>query len=216
MGFSLLETMRLEHGQVVRRDRHLARAAAAAATLGFGWEAAATAAALDAAAAARPEGAWRTRLLISKAGLATVECVPLVHDAARRWRVALDPEPVSSDDAALRVKTTRRERYERARAARPDADDVLLWNERGEITESTIANVVAAIDGTKYTPPLSCGLLPGVFRAALLDANLVRERVITVEDLRRATHLWLINSLREWIGAELEPADVAGHQRHAP
>jgi para-aminobenzoate synthetase/4-amino-4-deoxychorismate lyase len=39
-------------------------------------------------------------------------------------------------------------------------DDVLLWNERDEVTESTIANLVAEIDNSWWTPPLSCGLLP--------------------------------------------------------
>jgi len=203
MGFSLLETMRLEHGHVVRRDRHLARAAAAASTLGFAWDAAGTGAALDAAEAGHPDGVWRTRLLLAQSGEATVECAPLVHDVSRVWRVALAGEPVASGDPSLRVKTTRREVYERAKAGRPDVDDVLLWNERGEITESTIANVVAEIENTWWTPPVSCGLLPGVFRAAVLDAGMARERVITRDELPRATRLWLVNSLREWIPATL-------------
>ena len=203
MGFSLLETMRLERGLIVRRDRHVARAAAAAAELGFAWNAAAAKAALDAAVESHADGAWRTRLLVSPAGDATVECTPLVHDESRVWRVGLASEPVASGDPSLRVKTTRREVYERAKAARPDLDDVLLWNERGEITESTIANVVAEIDNNWYTPPASCGLLPGVFRAAVIEARMVQERVVTKDDLRHATRLWLINSLREWVKAVL-------------
>ena len=109
---------------------------------------------------------------------------------------------------ALRVKTTRREVYERAKAARPGLDDVVLWNERGEITESTIANVVAEIDNTWWTPPVSCGLLPGVFRAAVIEARMVQEGVITRDQIGRATRLWLINSLREWIPARLEESNT--------
>ena len=71
MGFSLLETMRLERGRIARRDRHVARAAGAAAELGFAWDVAAANAALDAAAAAHADGVWRTRLLVSRAGDAT-------------------------------------------------------------------------------------------------------------------------------------------------
>src|SRR5262245_53308118 len=111
MGFSILETMRLDGGRVVRRDAHLTRAAAAAHTLGFAWDPAGTAATLDAAAASHPDGAWRTRLLISQEGHATVECVPLVHAETQVWRVAIAAESVASDDPSLRVKTTRRERY---------------------------------------------------------------------------------------------------------
>jgi para-aminobenzoate synthetase/4-amino-4-deoxychorismate lyase len=203
--FSVLETMRLETGFVVRRAEHLARAAATAATLGFAWDADKAAAALDAAAAAHPDGAWRTRLLVSREGVATVECTPLVHDETRIWRVALARDPVTAEDPALRVKTTRRELYERAKTARPGVDDVILWNERGEITESTIANVVAEIDNTWWTPPVSCGLLPGVFRAAVLEAGMVREGVVMKDALRRATRIWLINSLREWMKATLVP-----------
>jgi branched-subunit amino acid aminotransferase/4-amino-4-deoxychorismate lyase len=203
MEFSLLETMRLEHGRIVRCDRHVSRAAAAAATLGFAWNDAGTRAALAAAEAAYRDGSWRTRLLVARSGEATVECAPLVHDSSRVWRVALAGDPVASGDPSLRVKTTRREVYERAKAARPDVDDVLLWNERGEITESTIANVVAEIEGARFTPPVACGLLPGIFRATLLDAGAIQERVITRADLAAASGLWLVNSLREWMVARV-------------
>jgi len=205
MGFSLLETMRLEHGRVVRRDRHVARAAAAAATLGFPWNADLVNATLDLEEKNRPEGVWRARLLLNQSGTASIGSEPFVHDSERAWRVTLAAEPVDSSDPSLRHKTTRRELYERAKAARPEMDDVLLWNERDEVTESTIANLVAEIDNSWWTPPVSCGLLPGVFRATLLDAGEVQERVITKADLRRATRIWLINSLREWIPATLVP-----------
>jgi para-aminobenzoate synthetase/4-amino-4-deoxychorismate lyase len=201
MGFSLLETMRLEGGRIVRRDRHIARAAAAAATLGFVWDAAFVSAALEMEEQRRPEGVWRTRLLVGESGTAAVGSEPLVHDPSRVWRVGLAPEPVASNDPSLRLKTTRREVYERARSARPDLDDALLWNERGEITESTIANVVVEAGGLRVTPLLACGLLPGVFRATLLEAGEIQERVITKRDLAGATRLWLVNSLREWIPA---------------
>ena len=52
-----------------------------------------------------------------------------------------------------------------ARAARPGCDDVILWNERGEITESCTANVVIDLDGELITPPIECGVLGGTFRA---------------------------------------------------
>jgi para-aminobenzoate synthetase/4-amino-4-deoxychorismate lyase len=202
--FSLLETMQVHQGLVVRRERHLARAAAAAGHFGFRWNGAAAEQALDEAAAARPEGTWRLRLLIAASGAATTMCTRHVHEE-RVWRVALAPESVDSRDEFLRYKTTRRDVYTRARATRPEVDEVVLWNERGEVTEATIANVVAEIANTWYTPPVACGLLPGVFRAAVLEADMVRERVITKDELRQASRIWLINSLREWIPATLVP-----------
>jgi para-aminobenzoate synthetase / 4-amino-4-deoxychorismate lyase len=76
-------------------------------------------------------------------------------------RLALDDDPVDAADPGLYIKTTDRLRYDRRRARRPDADDVLLINDRGEVTESTIANVVVRLDGRCWTPPLASGLLPG-------------------------------------------------------
>jgi para-aminobenzoate synthetase / 4-amino-4-deoxychorismate lyase len=200
--FSLLETMRVDRGLVVRREQHLARAAAAAAHFGFPWNAMAANRALDDAVAERPTGVWRLRLLVAPSGAATTTCSEHVDDN-RVWQIALAPEAVDSRDDFLRHKTTKRDVYNRARAARPEADDVVLWNERGEVTEATIANIVVELESTWWTPPLSCGLLPGVFRRAVLDADMVRERVITKDELHRATRIWLINSLREWITAAL-------------
>ena len=89
----------------------------------------------------------------------------------------------------------------------PDADDVILWNERGEITETTIANLVLEIDDEALTPKESSGLLPGTLRAELLANRRVRETVLTLADLDRADAIWAINSLRGWIPTQLERSD---------
>jgi para-aminobenzoate synthetase/4-amino-4-deoxychorismate lyase len=106
---------------------------------------------------------------------------------------------VDSRDRFLCHKTTRRDVYDHHRAAHPDAFDVLLWNERRELTEFTRGNLVAELDGMWWTPARSSGLLAGVFRGELLDAGTIHERVLAVEDLPRCTRLWFINSLREWV-----------------
>jgi para-aminobenzoate synthetase/4-amino-4-deoxychorismate lyase len=111
----------------------------------------------------------------------------------------LAQNPVQSSDKFLFHKTTQRAVYDAALAERGDADDVLLWNERGEVTEFTRGNVVVELDGKRWTPVRTSGLLAGVFRGELLDAGAIAERVLTVEDLARATGMWFINSLREWV-----------------
>ncbi|MEJ2748313.1 MAG: aminotransferase class IV, partial [Anaerolineae bacterium] len=93
--------------------------------------------------------------------------------------------------------------YEAARAARPECDDVVLWTERGEITEALTSNIVVELDGQLWTPPVSSGLLAGTFRGQLLAQGEIQERIIGVEDLRRSTHIWLINSVRRWQTAVL-------------
>jgi para-aminobenzoate synthetase/4-amino-4-deoxychorismate lyase len=102
-------------------------------------------------------------------------------------------------------KTTHRAVYDRHREEHPFAFDVLLWNERGEITEFTIGNFVAEIDGERVTPPRDCGLLGGVFRQELLDRGEVAERTILHADLGTATRMWLINSVREWVEVSITP-----------
>jgi len=102
--------------------------------------------------------------------------------------VVLATEPVNSSNRFLFHKTTRRR----------SGDDVIFWNERGEITESSIANIVVPIDGQLFTPPIECGLLPGVFRNHLLAEGKIKERVITIEEFQNAPEFFLINSVRKW------------------
>ena len=103
---------------------------------------------------------------------------------------------MDSSSPFLYHKTTNRGLYEAARAACPGYDDVLLLNERGEVTESTIANVAVEIEGTLCTPPVECGLLPGTLRADLLGRGTLIERFITLEQLRRSPRVFLLNSVR--------------------
>jgi|SRR5688572_6563310 branched-subunit amino acid aminotransferase/4-amino-4-deoxychorismate lyase len=200
--FSLLETMRLEDGRLVRQDGHLARMAAAARAHGFPWDHERVAGALAATAARQPGGRWRVRLLLAGTGEPTVECTALPQPSGRPWKVALAADPVDAADPFLRIKTTRRQVYDAARAARPSADDVVLWTPDGAITESTIANVVVELDGVLYTPQAGGALLPGVFREELVRGGRVRERTILKHEALSAPRFWLVNSLREWIGAE--------------
>jgi para-aminobenzoate synthetase/4-amino-4-deoxychorismate lyase len=202
MEFSLLETMRLDGGSIVRLERHLSRLAGSARHFGFAYDDARTRAAVAATAREHPRGQWRVRLLVSRDGTPAIECTPYIVDT-RPWRVTFATAPVDSRDPFLANKTTNRVVYDTARNARPDVDDVILTNERGEITEATLANVVAEIDGVRYTPPVTSGLLGGTFRAELLASGQISERVLSRAEVAGASRLWLINSVREWIAVVL-------------
>jgi para-aminobenzoate synthetase/4-amino-4-deoxychorismate lyase len=197
---TLLETMRLEGGRVALQDGHLARLAASAAYHGIPLDPAAVRARIGA-----EQGDARLRLLVDPDGAVSLERAPLPPAPAEPVAVALAAEPVDRRDPALFHKTTRREPYDRRRATRPDAFDVLLRNREGEVTEGTFTNVVALLDGERVTPPLDSGLLPGVFRAHLLARGEVRERRLLPADLSRARRLWVVNALRGWIEARLVP-----------
>jgi para-aminobenzoate synthetase/4-amino-4-deoxychorismate lyase len=193
--FELLETMRWTPDEgFFLLDRHLRRLLDSAEYFGIPCKADALRQALsDAlAGAARP---LRVRLLVGPDGAIAVQQSPLER-SAQPARVALAADAIDRLEVFLYHKTTNRRVYEQA--GRPGVDDVLLWNEDGELTETTIANVVIELDGKRVTPPVHCGLLPGTFRAHLLEAGAIRERVVTLSDLERATRLWMINSVQEW------------------
>ena len=86
-------------------------------------------------------------------------------------------------------------------AHRAGFDEVILLNERSEVTECTSANIFAVQNGITYTPPLLSGLLPGVTREVLLtelrSSSMVREKVLSVDDLLEAEEVFITSSTRE-------------------
>jgi para-aminobenzoate synthetase / 4-amino-4-deoxychorismate lyase len=198
--FSLLETMLWQPATgYFLLEQHLQRLSESAIYFDFTLPETAVRRWLEEKAASLPLQPHRIRLLLGAAGQVAVESYPLPQMAAAQpVRLGLATEPVSSADPFLYHKTTQRQVYEAARASRPDCDDVLLWNERGEVTESTVANLVVERDGRLLTPPLSSGLLAGVFRRRLLEQGQIQEAVITVDELPRCQKLYLINSVRKW------------------
>jgi para-aminobenzoate synthetase/4-amino-4-deoxychorismate lyase len=197
--FELLETLRIERGTPVRLERHLARLGASARYFDYPVSLAAVRDAIGAHAREFPDKTQRARVLVSKKGAVRVESVPWDPNASPRVaEVALALVPVSRHDCFLFHKTTHRVVYEARLAERPGVFDVLLWNEERELTEFTRGNLVVELGGGRWTPPRESGLLAGTFRAELLERGEIRERVLRLEDLERATGVWLINGLREW------------------
>jgi para-aminobenzoate synthetase/4-amino-4-deoxychorismate lyase len=191
----LIETLRLEEGRYPYLERHLARFAASARHLALDLDPEAAREALLRRADEVGLASARVRLLAREGSIET-EAAPLPAPALDPMPVALALRPVSRRDVRLFHKTTRREPYDARRAERPDAFDVLLWNEERELTEFTIGNLVVEIDGAQLTPPRECGLLAGVMRGELLARGEIREATLRVEDLARATRLWLVNAVR--------------------
>ena len=191
-GLKLIETMRWDGAGVAQWPLHLARLRAGAAALGW---------AVPEVAPRGPEGVpARLRLTLDARGRVEVTHGPW-PTVADVWRVGLAAARLRSDDPWLRIKSTRRAVYDDARAALPEGvDEVVFLNERGEVCDGTITTVFFDRGAGMRTPPLGCGLLPGVLRAAL-D---VPEEVLRGEDLPDV-RLWVGNALRglipaQWVG----------------
>jgi para-aminobenzoate synthetase/4-amino-4-deoxychorismate lyase len=202
---SLIETLRLDDGVFAYAKLHLDRLKHSAQVLGHSFDDHQTGLLMKAFATEHPKGRFRVRLLHSPSGQIFMEGFPLESNPAHPPRVVLAPKPVDSSNPTLFHKTTDRTVYEEALAhSPPDVFDVLLWNERGELTEFTRGNLVMELEGQKYTPPVHCGLLPGVYRQHLLNQGEIHEKVLARNLLNQATGIWFINSVRDWIAVEIK------------
>jgi para-aminobenzoate synthetase / 4-amino-4-deoxychorismate lyase len=202
--FQLVETMLSQEGSgYFLLNRHLQRLKHSAVYFGFVFNPGPIVDAL-ARRAAPLAGTHKVRLLLDRDGtfaIATAPFPPAPEETV--CAVAFAGRQVDSADPFLYHKTTHRPLYREELDLRPDCADVIFLNERGEVTEGTNSNVVARTEGTLVTPPLSSGLLAGVFREELLEQNEIVERVIMRKDLERAEEVWLINSVRKWRRARL-------------
>ena len=149
----------------------------------------------------------RVRVYASKNGSLRHDLTPLTA-LPSCYRLSPAKEPIASNDPSLFRKTTDRRTYDLAIPRDGDAADVILWNERGEITETKIANICLELDGVLYTPPVTSGLLPGCYRDHLIKKGSIIERTLTLADLHRATRIVLVNSLRRAWDAELIRSDL--------
>ncbi|HPT50955.1 MAG TPA: aminodeoxychorismate synthase component I [Accumulibacter sp.] len=213
-GFELFETLRLTAGGYPLLTAHLERLRTSARALGFACPLATVTAALAeqhaTLAARQASGEFRVRLTLTHDGRCRVVASPLPDMAdSGRQRVVLAIETLAAGDYLRRHKTTARGPYDRALAAlagQPAIFDAIFLNERGEVCEGARSSVFVERQGVLLTPPLHCGLLPGVLRRTLLEAGRVVERVLRVDDLRTAPALYVGNALRGLLPVTLETA----------
>lgn len=191
----LLETLAWDGHELRHLDRHLDRMAASAAAFGLLWDrCAAVGAILTAVQGAVPS---RVRLVRALDGTFEVTIATLPPTMAAPVLLAVDRQSVDPNSLWVRHKTTRREVYAAAKARHPEADDVVLRNHRGELTETTVASLAVRVDHQWWTPPLTSGCLPGVGRAIGLESGRLRERTLLPADLAEAT-IAVVSSLRGW------------------
>ncbi len=195
--FELYETLRHDPGEGFRHlDRHLRRLRESSAYFGFAIDEPAVVKALQQEASRFPDRPARLRVSVDRKGRVDVGATLFVT-SPEPVRVAVDRgHPVDHTDPMMFHKNSLRGVYEEARARHPDADEVLLVNDRGEITEATIANVAVSLDGRWVTPPLDAGLLPGVGREVALEEGWLVEGTVRPDDLRRADAIELLSDVR--------------------
>jgi len=203
--FELLETMLwVPESGIFMLDEHMGRLQASAAYFDFMFDEKAIRDALACVDSRLRLQRHRIRLLLQRDGQLHSTESPISNDNnPTQQRLVLAREPINTDTPFIYHKTTRRDVYDRALSVADDADDVLLWNEDGFITETSIANVVVKIDGERYTPPVECGLLAGTYRERLLRKGEITEQKIHISEITPASEVTLINSVRGEYSARL-------------
>ncbi|KAJ2485963.1 hypothetical protein IWW37_005772 [Coemansia sp. RSA 2050] len=150
----------------------------------------------------------RVRVLLDRLGHLDIQVTPEATDTSTEVLLVLDHQP-TADSVFVRCKTTFRPMYNDAAARLPaeySSAQVLLYNERGEITEGNIANVAVGMPDSStgkmrlVTPPLSAGILSGTMRASLLESGDIVEGQISVEQYKYAVEkgwpVMCMNSVR--------------------
>ncbi len=204
--FQILETMLFENG-IDDFDEHLNRMAKSAEFFNFRFNKKTAEkfvikriASLKTSAPVKS----RLRLLLNFKGELELQIFPLQTNG---WgkdsaKIKLSKKHCSSKDLFLQHKTTRREFYNEHfhEAVDEGYDEIIFTNERGELTEGAISNIfVQTQDGSWYTPPLSSGLLPGIWRSGAITKLNAREKLLYIADLKNAKRIIIGNSVRKEI-----------------
>lgn len=236
----LFETMRAYGGAVFRLGRHLERLQRGAGRLGIpippGLRATVVASMRTAASAGLREASVRLTVSrgpappgIAPPGTPEPTLVFAVHPLPRF------PETLYTQGVSACALASRRN--ERAasvgmktlgytenilgllEAQTQGADEGLFLDTEGHLSEATSSNLFIFVRGALVTPPLSCGVLPGVTREAVFELAValgiaVEERALGPEELYAASEAFLTSSLREIVplvrltGSGLPPGPI--------
>ncbi len=215
----LFETMRTRQGQVFRLGHHLARLRAGLTALDFPVPDSLERHVLDAVRAAGT-GEASVRLTVTR-GVGPAGLAPPVDTRPTVIVVVVPmpafPDTLYRDGLAAHVASGRRNQHSMTaglktlaytdsvaallEARRTGADEAILLDTDGHCSEASASNLFAVIDGALVTPPLSCGALPGITRAVVLElASRLGvpgvERVLELDELCLAAEAFLTSSIR--------------------
>ena len=149
----------------------------------------------------------RVRLTLDRDGVVKITAEPFKISAygGKVGKIAFSEHRVDPGDVFLYHKTTNRQLYnqERQVAEEQGLYEMLFINTKGEVTEGTISTLFVEKNNKLYTPSLSCGLLPGVYRRYMLESGRAEELVLSVDDVRSADNLFMANSVRGMVRVQV-------------
>jgi len=203
----LIETVRVNPGRTMPLiTQHLGRLQRSCDALGYPWPATLAQHIAAHTATLEKNTCYRLRILVNPRGGQSLQTQTLAA-LDTPVRVHLAEQALEANFSWIHYKSTYRPWYAQASVwleQHPECFDVLYCNARDEVCEGSRSNVyICDEDGQWLTPPLDCGLLPGVQRQVLLEQGLVHEAVITRTQLRQARQVRVSNALRGWLDVVL-------------
>jgi branched-chain amino acid aminotransferase len=135
------------------------------------------------------------------------------HSEEARLAVAEHGRHAASPLAGVKTTAWLNNVWHLAEAQKAGWTEVILLNERGEVSECTSANIFCVKDGAVFTPPLSSGCLEGVTRSVLLEIAAragvpMSEKILRLEDLHAADEVFITSTNRTLLGV----SEIAGHK----
>ena len=133
---------------------------------------------------------YRLRIILSKSGEIELSRQILTPLSPKFCQAKLCLQEADLNQSFAYFKTTHRPHLSLGE------QEIIYHNAAGELLETSIGNLVLKINGKLYTPPISLGILPGIYRQHLLETGQVEEKVLTVADLNQAETIYGCNAVR--------------------
>ena len=205
--FHLIETMLWDNGYPFL-DRHLKRLTDSARYFDFFFDSKKCRDKLEQTGRSLSKGKrYKIRLLLERNGTITTEYSEISGTELQSpERIMISTIKMNSEASFLYHKTSNRkiynDEYERVRIK--ECSDILFVNQKNEITECSRNNILIKKRDAFFTPPVSCGLLNGIYRQHLLQTRTdIMERILTLDELRTADAIYICNAVRGLRKAEL-------------
>ncbi|WP_232059933.1 aminodeoxychorismate synthase component I [Mammaliicoccus vitulinus] len=200
---NLIETMRIQDGRVQRRREHTERISKSAEALQIPIELEKWDNILDETEKSHMDRLYKLRIELTHEGEFNVDTTALVDSTKPLTAKLKQAQPVSS--IYIKNKTTERHHFKHEH----ETDVVLYYNDKNEITEFDIGNVVIKDGESFITPPYNEQILNGCMRQQLLASGVIKEQAIDKETLlnnikNHKYEVFMINSLREWTKIDLK------------
>ncbi len=200
ISFRLIESILYKNGKYILLDLHLKRLNNSAFFFGFNFNENKIIHSLEQlrqTVLIHKSIRFKVRLELFRNGEIILE-YSIIQKKLKLGRLEVSPIKISQTNIFQKHKTTIRKIYAEAykRATEENLMDYFFLNEKEEVVETSICNIIIAKDKSLYTPPISSGALPGVMREYLIRKGKLKEKTLTILDLHLADKIYICNSVR--------------------